>query len=78
MSSLIVRNIDAALVGRLKQRAARHGRSAEAEHRLILEAALLKARPRSFTEVLGQMPDVGRDTDFARHQDNREVADVFD
>ena len=40
MAQLIVRNIDASLVQRLKERAARNGRSAEAEHRVILRAAL--------------------------------------
>ncbi|MGH6943336.1 MAG: FitA-like ribbon-helix-helix domain-containing protein [Geminicoccaceae bacterium] len=40
--ALIVRNVDDELVRRLKLRAARHGRSAEAEHREILEQALGK------------------------------------
>lgn len=40
MASLHVRNVDDAIVARLKERAARHGRSAEAEHREILKAAL--------------------------------------
>ena len=39
-ASLHVRNIDPAIVQRLKMRAARHGRSAEAEHREILRQAL--------------------------------------
>lgn len=43
MASLHVRNIDEDLVRRLKQRAARHGRSAEAEHREILRQALALA-----------------------------------
>ncbi len=38
--SLHVRNLDADLIVRLKRRAARHGRSAEAEHREILRQAL--------------------------------------
>jgi len=38
--NLHVRNLDDELVARLKQRAARHGRSAEAEHREILRQAL--------------------------------------
>jgi plasmid stability protein len=77
MPSLIVRNIDERIVHELKQQAARHSRSAEAEHRAILETVLLKTRRRSFAEVLSQMPDAGRDQDFERHQDN-EAADVFD
>lgn len=40
MASLIVRRLDDDLVRRLKERARAHGRSAEAEHRAILEAAL--------------------------------------
>lgn len=40
MAQLIVRNIDDDLVRRLKQRAAASGRSAEAEHRSLLEQAL--------------------------------------
>jgi plasmid stability protein len=40
MASLIVRRLDEDLVRRLKARALAHGRSAEAEHRAILEAAL--------------------------------------
>lgn len=38
--NLHVRNLDDDLVARLKRRAARHGRSAEAEHREILRQAL--------------------------------------
>ena len=49
MSQLLVRKVDEDLVARLKQRAARAGRSAEAEHRLILEQALRPGKP-SFAE----------------------------
>ncbi len=66
MASLIVRNIDDALVRMLKQRAVRHARSAEAEHRAILEAALMKTQRRSLIDVLASMPDVGCDEDFER------------
>jgi plasmid stability protein len=38
--SLHVRNLDEELIARLKRRAARHGRSTEAEHREILRQAL--------------------------------------
>jgi antitoxin FitA len=70
MAQLIVRNLDEALVARLRQRAAKHGRSTEAEHREILRAALLPARPRrSLKEHLLAMPDGGRDDDFARRPD---------
>jgi plasmid stability protein len=40
MGQLLVRNVDDDLIRRLKERAAAHGRSAEAEHRIILEKAL--------------------------------------
>jgi plasmid stability protein len=40
MASLSVRNIEADLLARLKRRAARHGRSAEAEVRDILRRTL--------------------------------------
>jgi antitoxin FitA len=40
VATLLVRRLDADLVRRLKVRASAHGRSAEAEHRAILEAAL--------------------------------------
>ena len=77
MANLIVRNVDDAIANALKVRASRHGISAEAGHRRILEQALLRPRKKSFLEVLRQMPDVGRDEDFARHEE-RPAADVFD
>jgi antitoxin FitA len=40
MATLIVRKLDDDLVQRLKARAKEHGRSAEAEHRLILQEVL--------------------------------------
>lgn len=77
MSSLIVRNVDDAIILALKSRAARHGRSAEAEHRALLADALLNTRRRSLAQVLAAMPDVGEDADFARVQEG-EAARVFD
>ena len=44
MASLVVRKLDDDLVATLKARAKRHGRSAEAEHRVILQQALRPAR----------------------------------
>lgn len=76
MANLIVRNIDDAIVKALKQRASRHGVSAEAEHRKILEQVLLQPARKSFAEVLQQMPNVGNDADFERVQDDRD-RDVF-
>jgi plasmid stability protein len=49
--SLHVRNLDDGLIGRLKQRAARHGRSAEAEHREILRQALSADSEPSFEQL---------------------------
>lgn len=77
MANLVVRNLDDRIVSALKQRAARHGRSAEAEHRAILEDVLVKTRRRSLAEVLAAVPNVGRDGDFARAQDEGEGR-VFD
>jgi antitoxin FitA len=66
-TNLVVRNIDEELAQALKERAASHGRSAEAEHREILRMALQRPRRRSFLEVLSMIPDVGEDSDFDRH-----------
>ncbi|MEY2340852.1 plasmid stabilization protein [Acidithiobacillus sp. IBUN Pt1247-S3] len=63
-SNLIVRNIESSVVQALKQSAARHGRSAEAEHREILRAALLQLPRRPLAEVIASMPNVGNDEDF--------------
>ena len=69
MANLVVRNLDQRIVDALKQRAARHGRSAEAEHRALLEALLLRPKGKSFAEVLAAMPSVGQDEDFERVED---------
>lgn len=66
MSSLIVRNVDDAVIKALEARAARHGRSVEAEHRALLADAPLNIRRRSLVRALAAMPDVGEDADFAR------------
>ncbi|WP_257255276.1 MULTISPECIES: DNA-binding protein [unclassified Endozoicomonas] len=76
MANLLVRNIDEAIVDALKAQAGKHGRSAEAEHRKILEAALLRPRNKNFTEALKNIPDVGSDTDFERINDEGD-RDVF-
>jgi len=66
-AQLIVRNLDPAIVAALRARAARSGRSMEAEHRDILTSALRRSRRcTSFKEWLEKMPDVGTDRDFAR------------
>lgn len=70
MAQLIVRNLDEEIVARLRQRAAKHRRSTEAEHREILREVLLPPRRRaSLKEHLLAMPDVGADQDFERPPD---------
>jgi plasmid stability protein len=70
MAQLLVRNIEDQVVQALKVRAARHGRSAEEEHRQILRAALGQAGPPlSLKELLFDIPDVGDDRDFERPRD---------
>ncbi len=68
MAQLMVRNLPEDIVKALKQRAAKHNRSAEQEHREILQAVLRRPRRRGLPEVLGNMPDVGQDSDFVRRQ----------
>jgi plasmid stability protein len=71
MAQLVVRNLDAELVTKLKQRAAANHHSAEEEHRQILRRSLLGPRRRNFAEVLAAMPNVGEDGDFVRAQHDR-------
>jgi plasmid stability protein len=67
MAQLLVREVDEELVAALKRRAAAHGRSAESEHRLILDESLRSPQPkkRSFKEVLASMPYFDDDDLFA-------------
>ncbi|HEX3531919.1 MAG TPA: DNA-binding protein [Thermoanaerobaculia bacterium] len=70
MSQLVVRNLEEEVVRELRLRAARHGRSAEAEHREILRQALLPAMEKKpLKEILLAMPPVGEDADFERTPD---------
>ena len=55
MANLHVRNVEDDLVQRLKRRAARHGRSAEAEHREILSQALSSESEPSFLELAADL-----------------------
>jgi len=77
MGQLIVRNIEDDIVRALKRRAAKQGRSAEAEHREILREVLREeqARP-SFKAFLLSMPNVGRDEDFEAPRDLPRKADL--
>ena len=76
MANLIVRGIEESIVTELKHRAAKHGRSAEAEHREILASALRKPRKRKLAEALAAIPHVGADEDFARVEDAAEAKRV--
>jgi antitoxin FitA len=67
-TNLVVRNVEEGIVQLLKEQAVRNGRSAEAEHRAILKAALNQPKKRSFNEVLASMPNVGLDSDFAANR----------
>jgi plasmid stability protein len=61
VGSLIVRNLDDELIVRLKEQAKRAGRSAEAEHRSILEQAL---RPRRSGRELWERLSRGEKADL--------------
>ncbi len=52
MATLTVRKLDEAIVRALRIRAAEHGRSAEAEHREILQSALAAAAQPSTREAV--------------------------
>jgi len=53
--NLHVRNLDDELIARLKRRAARHGRSAEAEHREILRLVLISEDELSFDKLAAEL-----------------------
>jgi plasmid stability protein len=55
-----VRNLDDELIARLKRRAARHGRSTEAEHREILRLALAAEDDASFDKLAGDLRKLTR------------------
>ena len=55
MASLLVRNLDEDIVARLKRRAERHGRSAEAEHREILRQTLIDEAETPWQERAAQL-----------------------
>lgn len=77
MAQLLVRNIESDVVRELKLRAARHGRSAEEEHREILRGALRQAGPpASLKQLLLEMPDVGDDRDFGRPDDRGRAVEL--
>ena len=54
-ADLHVRNVDDDIIIRLKRRAARHGRSVEAEHREILRQALCAEVEPAFEEIAARL-----------------------
>lgn len=80
MAQLLVRNIEEAVVHKLKQQAAEHGVSIQEEHRRILRRALLKMpEPKiSFLDFLCTMPNVGEDFDFVRTRSMPRKVDLGD
>jgi antitoxin FitA len=58
--NLHVRNLDDELIARLKRRAARHGRSTEAEHREILRQALANELEPSFEKLAADLRKMTR------------------
>lgn len=73
MAALTVRNLEDEIVRRLRIRAAEHGRSAEAEHREILRAALTAAGPASAREQAAE-----RLAEFRRRTAGRGSASASD
>jgi len=70
VAQLIVRDLEEELVRKLRIRAARHGKSAEAEHRDILRQALgRRGLGKTLKRRLLEMPSVGSEGDFARPRD---------
>ncbi len=67
--NLHVRNLDDDLISRLKRRAARHGRSTEAEHREILRQALASEVEPSFEALAADLRKLTR----ARKQTPSEI-----
>jgi antitoxin FitA len=68
MGVLTVRGLNDALMKELRVRAARHGRSAEPEHRLILEEALRPPR-KSFKSIARQRRKSLEGRDFSDSTD---------
>lgn len=64
VANLVVRNVEEEVALALKQLAASHGRSAEAEHREILRSVLQRPKRRAVAKILSGMPNVGVDADF--------------
>jgi plasmid stability protein len=75
MAQLLVRNIDDALVKKLKRRAAAHGVSTEEEHRRILREALsrpAKRKPSLIEFLLADEHAVHPETDLDLHRSRKD------
>ena len=75
MGQLIVRGLDDRLIQALEQRAARAGRTAEAEHRAILEQAL-RPETETFAEAAARLrartrPQTTNSADLIRRDRDR-------
>lgn len=70
MAELVLRQVEPGIIEKLKERADKHRRSVQDEHREILREALSVgdqgASTMTFEEYLRKMPDVGTDADFSR------------
>lgn len=78
MAQLLVRDIPASIVEKLKRRASRHGVSAEEEHRRILRDALAasdKTKPALIEFLLGTQvaPEVELPLERSRAVENRDT-----
>lgn len=62
--NLHVRKVDDDLIARLKRRAARHGRSMEAEHREILRQALAAEVEPNFADMAAELRRLTRGRKF--------------
>jgi antitoxin FitA len=71
VAQLIVRDLSEDLVKALKQRAAKRNHSTEQEHREILQSVLRGPKRRHLADVLAEIPNVGKDSDFEREQSDQ-------
>ena len=68
MPTLIVHNVDGAIIAALQARADTQNTSLEIEHLKILNEALSKPAKKSFAQALLSIPSAGIESDFDRVQ----------
>jgi plasmid stability protein len=82
MAELIVRAVEPDIVAKLKERAEKHSRSVEEEHKAILRDVLMphdrETSTMTFEDYLREMPDVGIDADFSRIEGSMRAVDLAD